>query len=250
MHILYSILLILFGAIIGYLIGSIPNAVIIGKIFFHRDPREEGSKNSGGTNAGRVFGLKTGVVVIALDVLKIAIPFLIIYLIYTRIPLFSEIFGDSTTINPYGKGNTLMELAYWIVPMFGIIGHCFSIYIKFQGGKAVSSFIGLAITSSWTAFPIIGLLFWLIVKITKKVSPASLISTLCFVIMSLVIYILYIVLGPEISNYLMYFGFGPDISIYFPCFTTLSFLIIVLRHRPNIKRLIDGNESNAYWIKK
>ena len=58
MNILFNILAVLFCLILGYIFGSIPTAVWIGKVFFHRDPRLEGSKNAGGTNAGRLFGKK------------------------------------------------------------------------------------------------------------------------------------------------------------------------------------------------
>ena len=58
---------ILISLIIGYLIGSIPWGVVIGKIFYHKDIREYGSGNSGGTNAGRVLGRPIGIIVILLD---------------------------------------------------------------------------------------------------------------------------------------------------------------------------------------
>ena len=62
--ILYNIGTVIFLLIFGYLIGSIPNAIWIGKLFFHKDPRDYGSGNAGGTNAGRVFGKGVGVIVI------------------------------------------------------------------------------------------------------------------------------------------------------------------------------------------
>ena len=62
MNILINILAVLFCLILGYIFGSIPTAVWIGKIFFHRDPRLEGSKNAGGTNAGRLFGKKNRII--------------------------------------------------------------------------------------------------------------------------------------------------------------------------------------------
>ena len=53
----------------GYLLGGIPNGVVIGKVFFHKDPRDYGSHNSGGTNSGRVFGKWIGILVIGLDMI-------------------------------------------------------------------------------------------------------------------------------------------------------------------------------------
>ena len=72
--ILYNILAAILLIIIGYVFGSIPNGIWIGKLFFHKDPRNFGSGNSGGTNVGRVFGKKIGVLCIALDSLKVIAP--------------------------------------------------------------------------------------------------------------------------------------------------------------------------------
>ena len=79
--ILYNILAAILLIIIGYVFGSIPNGIWIGKIFFHKDPRDFGSGNSGGTNVGRVFGKKIGVLCIVLDCLKIIAPFIVAWAI-------------------------------------------------------------------------------------------------------------------------------------------------------------------------
>ena len=64
MDIIYNILVALICLIFGYLIGSVSFAIIIGKVFYHQDPRELGSKNAGGTNAGRIWGKKVGLLVV------------------------------------------------------------------------------------------------------------------------------------------------------------------------------------------
>ena len=71
--ILYNIGAIIISLLIGYLTGSIPNSIWIGKVFFHKDPRDYGSGNAGATNAGRVFGKKIGFLIIILDSLKMII---------------------------------------------------------------------------------------------------------------------------------------------------------------------------------
>lgn len=250
MNYFYCFLVILLSSLFGYMIGSIPNSVIIGKVFFKRDPRLEGSKNAGGTNAGRIFGKKVGIIVITLDILKIVIPFLITYFLFTYITFFKEILFYSNDINAFGRGLTISQLAYWITPLFGIIGHCFSPYIKFNGGKAVSSFIGLGISCTWIGAILFPSIFFFGIKITKKVSLSSIISTALFTLISWIIYFIYIIFGAKIANYFMFFGYGPEICIYFPLFTTISFIIVVVRHNSNIKRLITGEEPDAYWLKK
>lgn len=249
MKIFACILTILLSSLFGYLVGGIPNAVIIGKVFFKRDPRLEGSKNSGGTNAGRIFGVKIGILVITLDIIKVVVPFFVTYLLFTNLDFFKNILFYSDDINAFGRGNTISQLAYWITPFFGIIGHCFSPYINLKGGKAVSSFVGFAISSSWLGVLLIPLTFFSTIKINKKVSFASILSSLILVVVSWIIYTIYLIYGLKVANYLMYFGFGPEICIYFPIFTTISLIIIVVRHRANIKRLIKGEEPNAYWLK-
>lgn len=251
MQIFYCVLTILLSALLGYLFGSIPNAVIIGKVFFKRDPRNEGSKNAGGTNAGRIFGLKIGVIVIILDMLKVAIPFAITFFLFTKVAFFREILYYSKEFNVFGRGNTLLQLAYWITPFAGVIGHCYSLFIKFSGGKAVSSYMGFAIASSWVGFITVSLTFFPMIKIKKKVSIASLVTTSTFTVVAWIMYIVYIATGcnPSIINWIMYFGYGPEMCIYFPIFITLSFLLLTFKHKPNIKRIKEGTEPNAYWLK-
>ena len=102
--------------IIGYLVGSIPWALIIGKTFYGVDIRTKGSGNLGGTNAGRVLGKKVGIVVILLDALKA----FIVMLICNKL--------DPANIRYAG--------------LAVCIGHCFPIFANFKGGKAVACSMG------------------------------------------------------------------------------------------------------------
>lgn len=109
--------------ILSYLFGSIPWSLVIGKVFFHKDIRTEGSGNLGGTNAGRVLGKKVGIIVIVLDALKAFFSML----------LASYIAKD----------------AIIYAGLACCIGHCFPIFAQFKGGKAVATsfgfFLGIAI---------------------------------------------------------------------------------------------------------
>lgn len=115
---MYEILLIL----LGYLYGSIPFALVIGKVFYNTDVRESGSGNLGGTNAGRVLGKKAGISVIVLDALKAVIIF---YL--------SSYLSLKFNLNPDIK---------YIAGLACIFGHCYPIFAEFRGGKAVSTSLG------------------------------------------------------------------------------------------------------------
>ena len=140
--------------ILSYLFGSIPWGLVIGKVFFHKDIRKEGSGNIGGTNAGRILGKPAGIAVILLDALK---------------------------------GYFAMVLAYYLAKdaivfagLASVIGHCFPIFVHFHGGKAVATtfgfFLGVATLVNghifWQfIFPV--LCFLVILYLTKMVSLSS-----------------------------------------------------------------------------
>ncbi len=83
--------------ILGYILGSVPFALVVGKVFYHKDIRNYGSKNLGGGNAGRVLGKKAGLVVMTLDILKVT---LVIYLtsFFFKVELVSIIGGIAAAI--------------------------------------------------------------------------------------------------------------------------------------------------------
>lgn len=110
-------LIILF--IIAYLLGAVPSGVWIGKLFFNKDIRTEGSGNIGTTNTFRVLGKTAGTVVMIMDIAKGTIA--------TLLPTF---FGIQH-INPL------------IFGVFAILGHTFSIFDRFNGGKAVATSAGM-----------------------------------------------------------------------------------------------------------
>ena len=104
MYVFYNILIALGCLLSGYLIGSFPTSVVIGKVFFHKDPRDYGSHNPGGTNAGRIFGKKVGFIIIVIDMIKTIAPLWIWWAIFTFGLKFHIKFQQLT-------GNTLKELA-------------------------------------------------------------------------------------------------------------------------------------------
>ncbi len=110
-----SILLII---IISYLIGSIQSGILIGKIIYKTDVRQFGSKSSGATNIQRTIGLKPGIFVLVLDILKGFLPI-----------LFIEIFTEE---NIYGVMSCI----------FLVLGHCYPVFHKFKGGKGVATGFG------------------------------------------------------------------------------------------------------------
>lgn len=199
---MYEILLIL----LGYLYGSIPFALVIGKVFYNTDVRESGSGNLGGTNAGRVLGKKAGISVIVLDALKAVIIF---YL--------SSYLSLKFNLNPDIK---------YIAGLACIFGHCYPIFAEFRGGKAVSTSIGyfLCIEPLYAVVAIV--VFLLVLKISKYVSLSS-ISTALIVLC--------------ITPFLA-------LSITAKLCMLVAVILLVYRHKDNIKRIKNQTESKIQWM--
>lgn len=249
---IYRILIILSFAIIGYLFGSIPSSVIIGKLFFHKNVMEEGSKNPGGTNAGRVLGKAAGVFVIFLDGMKTVIPVYLAFFLFTKCEPLKEIMGfyKSTELNAFGQGNTLCQLPIYLTALSCIIGHCYSIFLKFKGGKAVSTYLATACCITYNTFLICGPIFFGTLKVKKHVSFSSICCTTAFTIFIWILYISYAcTLNQDIINYFLYFGNGLPMCIYAPVTMTLGYIILIIRHKSNIERLKNNSESTITRMK-
>ena len=249
---LYRTLILILIFIISYLFGSIPNGLIIGKLFYHKDPRNYGSHNVGGTNTGRILGKKAGLATIILDMLKLIIPFFLCYFLFTYNDFLTHLMDTtSQELNIFGKGNTLNQLTYYLAGFGAIIGHGFSIFLKFKGGKVVSTYAATQICLSYLTIPLFGGIFFLILRIKKEVSLSSLIAGFSIVIFSWLIYLIYALTYKygDYSQYLMWFNHGPTCSIYYPILMTLGYIILFFKHRSNIKRIKEGNENKIQWMK-
>lgn len=250
MEIFYCVLLLASFFIGGYIFGSIPFGVIIGH-FYHKDPRKYGSKNPGGTNVGRTISHTAGVLTILFDALKVLIPYLLVFLLVN----LNEDVNDILSLNGddswywYGQGNSLVQLSYYLVAFGGFIGHSYSIFLKFKGGKIVSTYVALMIGTSYLGI-LFCVLFLIILKIKKYVSLSSISMSIAFMLFARIIYIIYIATGcnNEIAGYMMWFDFGPSISIYFPIIASLGTALLIYKHKENIKRLKAGTESKVTWV--
>lgn len=144
--------------ILAYLYGSIPFALVIGRLFYKTDVRNYGSGNLGGTNTGRVLGKKAGVAVIVLDASKALVIVLLTSYLCTVF-------------------NLNHDLAY-ICALFCVIGHCYPIFANFKGGKAVSTAIGYFIAVNPIGAILALVVFFIVLKISKYVSLASVLASL------------------------------------------------------------------------
>ncbi|MFS0672544.1 glycerol-3-phosphate 1-O-acyltransferase PlsY [Ornithinibacillus sp. 179-J 7C1 HS] len=149
-------------AIIAYLLGSIPSALIVGKVGYNIDIREHGSGNLGGTNTFRVLGIKAGIIVTLADILKGTLA--------TLIPLFFD-----------------ADVYRLAIGIFAVIGHTYPLFARFKGGKAVATSGGIILGVNPILFAVMVLTFLLTLKISKYVSLSSMVTGLVSFIVTLFI---------------------------------------------------------------
>jgi acyl phosphate:glycerol-3-phosphate acyltransferase len=206
--------------LVAYLLGAVPFGVIIARAH-GVDLRKVGSGNIGATNVGRALGRKWGITCFVFDMLKGLVPMLV-----------------AMAILPQDKGPG--DLWVWLATGAAtIVGHVFPVYLKFKGGKGVSTSLGV-ILGVWPYYTICGLVAaasWLLtVWIWRYVSLGSIVLSLVFAA-ALVIAIA-IMPGWE-------FGKLWPLVV----FAVVMAGLVILRHKDNIGRLLSGTESKV-WQKK
>ena len=190
-------LAIFIQCVIAYLLGSIPSGVWIGKLFYQKNIREYGSGNTGATNTFRILGIKAGIIALIIDVLKGTLAALIpVYL--------------NTNIHPVFIG------------IFAILGHIYSVYIHFKGGKAVATSAGVALALHPLFLLIFVGVFLIILFLSSTVSLASMLAVFLAAMGSLFIN-----------------------DSLFSIVVWLLALVILYLHRENIKRLRQGTENKV-----
>lgn len=201
--------------IIAYLIGSINFSVIFSKKFAGFDIREKGSGNAGSTNMLRSVGAKAAVITLICDVLKGVVAVLIAMLIGNL----------STDVN----SAILVQLA----GIFVVIGHTFPVFFKFKGGKGVATSLGVLLIINWQ-IGLICLVFALVLMaLTKIVSLGSVSAAVLFPVLVLFIHENFIVQND--TTYLI--------------FSIILAVIVLVNHRSNIKRLLQGKENKLNFKK-
>ena len=189
--------MVYFLLILGYLFGSIPSGLILSKTLMKKDIRNHGSGNIGTTNAYRLGGQKLGVLTLLGDMLKALIPILI-----------TESLRPHDIVTLCGVGLTV------------VVGHMFSAFLKFSGGKGVATSLAVLFYISPVIALIAILVFVPVFYRTKMVSLASLSAATVSVVASAIL-----------SSY-------PVL-----CLVISMFILIILKHKDNIARLIKGKEN-------
>jgi len=199
--------------LLAYLTGAFPSAVWVGKTFYKIDVREFGSGNAGATNTFRVLGKKAGIPVLIMDIFKgwICVNYISFL---TNIPHSAEAIFE-------------IQLAFGIA---AVIGHLFPIYTGFRGGKGIATLLGLLIGLHAVAAIYSILVFVIVFLISKYVSLGSIIASVAFPILVILI------LGSTNVSLNLFAIFVPILSL--------------ITHQKNIERLLRGEETKVKFGKK
>jgi len=179
----------------SFVLGAIPFGVVVSRLFFRRDLRAEGSGNIGAANALRSLGKRGAIAVLLLDGAKGALP---------------VVAGRAL------DGSTLAACAAFAA----IVGHCFSPFLGFRGGKGVATNFGAVVALAWPAGVVFAALWLATVLVTGFSSAGSMLASVAMVPT------LWLVAGRTAGLY-----------------GVASALLIVFMHRANIGRLLAGTES-------
>jgi glycerol-3-phosphate acyltransferase PlsY len=188
----------------AFLCGSIPFGLVLVKLAGKGDVRAHGSGNIGATNVSRVGGKGLGIVTLLLDILK---GFLPVFL---------------------GKKLGLGESALSMLALWAVLGHVFTPWLKFRGGKGVATALGVALAfRASMVLPALGV-FILLLLVFRYVSLGSVMSALALPVV------------------LLWKGATPMVLLLW---VDIS-LIVIIKHHENIRRLLKGTESPLWGSKK
>ena len=252
MNIFLNILVPIICLIIGYIMGSANISILLGKVFFKQDPRDYGSHNCGATNCGRLWGKKWFLIVFFFDVIKTIAPLYLCWAILTFVPMYkgSPLLPDVYTMHAGDISAFVLKWpVYWLACLGSVLGNIFPLFLKFRGGKAASTYIGLAITTSW-CYAVIGAITYLSVLFkTRYVSLSSIITGIVNVIVTWIWAIL--LMTHVIPTHLIcLIPWGPMLycNYVYAIVMTLIVAIMIARHHENIGRLKAGNERKIHWM--
>jgi glycerol-3-phosphate acyltransferase PlsY len=204
--------------LLSYLVGSIPSSIWVGKVVKGVDIRDHGSGNAGATNTFRLLGWQPGVAVLAIDFFK----------------GFASSYWISQLAYHIGSGPVSM-FEFWSLDPFlsitcgiaAVVGHMFPLYANFEGGKGMATAAGMLCGIEPVSVGIAAGFFLIVLLTSRFVSLASLVAAFVY---PLVLVILRYVYKWDIDGSILIFA-------------AIIGLAIIIKHKGNIKRLINGTEN-------
>ncbi len=210
--------------LISYLIGSIPSSLWMGKIFYGVDIRQHGSGNAGATNTFRILGWKAGSIVLLIDFGKGLLCTLVISQL-----AYSIGDGPVSFYTNWDEGAKLLILC----GVAAVVGHMFPLYAKFSGGKGAATACGMLYGIEPVSISITLAIFLIIMFTTRYVSLGSIIACAVY----------------PLSQLVLRYWLGWDIDGSIIIFSTVIALSIIVKHKSNIKRLLEGSENRIKSFK-
>lgn len=204
---------------IGYGFGNLLSGYFLGKKK-NVDIRKEGSGNVGSTNTMRTLGMKAGAFTLLCDCCKCIVAVLVTGIIFSSVP---------------ESQRTMLQL---YAAIGAILGHDFPVYLKFKGGKGVACSFGMIVALFPQCIPLCVIAFFVIVGITRYVSLGSMLTAILF-------FVQVIVFGQK--GWLRFEQESLRETILLVGFAVL---LLILLHRSNIKRLLNGNENKLSFQSK
>ena len=207
--------------LLSYIVGSIPTSIMLSKWKHGFDIRTKGSGNAGGTNVFRVLGWKSGLFVMAFDAMKGVIATTIIARLFwdPTLPFYNRTpFDDFTIIQMICGGAA-------------IVGHIWTVFAGFKGGKGIACGAGMLIGIAPTEFAVSIGVFLAVFFAWRYVSLGSIAAAIAFPVSLLV---RHNILYDEIHSYktLIFFSIGVAV-------------VLIYSHRKNIQRLLEGTENKV-----
>ncbi|GJQ62249.1 MAG: glycerol-3-phosphate acyltransferase [Melioribacteraceae bacterium] len=203
---------------LSYLVGSIPTSIIISKLVRGIDIRDHGSGNAGGSNVFRVLGWKFGVLTILLDATKGAIAVVLI----ARLYLGSFPFANATPFDDF----TLVQI---IAGIAAVLGHIWTVFAGFKGGKGIATALGFLITIITVDMLLALAVFIAVVSFSKYISLGSITAALSIPVIMIIRENIF---HAHIQSYGTILPFAIAIAV-----------LVLYTHRANVVRLLNGNEN-------
>jgi len=215
----------IFFAVFAYLLGSIPFGYILVRLFLGADVRQTGSGNIGATNVARTGSKGLAIATLVLDILKGYVAATVAYA-YGMLVAWRHT-PQVNGLPPNAPANSAVQQAFLLAAVaafFAIIGHMFTVWLRFTGGKGVATGLGVFLALAPKAVLIVIAVFVAIVAVTRYVSLGSMVAAALFPLC-------FYLLQPEHAT--------PGVLIMLSGVS----LLIIYRHRENISRLLAGTEN-------
>ncbi len=221
---LYMIIAIL----AAYLISSVNTSIIVTRIVKHEDIRKLGSGNAGFTNVLRCVGKVPAIITFVGDFMKGVVSILIPYI------LTANMGSDS-------HDQQIRTIILYLGGLFAVLGHMFPLYYKFKGGKGVVTTASVMLLTDWRVLVAELVIFAVFFLITKTISKGSL---MCAAAYPFVAAVLRLMDSMEFLDFIA--PIKDPTPMFIACVFVLTFIngaAVIIKHKDNIKRILDGSEK-------